>query len=87
MTCFHTTLTAFPWEMMTSKKQKTLPRILGSAEDMQYVCNYENKSNEVLNDETSAIVTPTGDSRNGKTNSELLQLEEKSNRPALKTTS
>ena len=56
---------------------KTLLRIVGSAENTQCVCNYENKINGMLNDVTPAIVTPNRDSRNNKRNFELLQIDEK----------
>ena len=39
-----------------------------SSEDMQYVCDYENKNIETLNDKISVIVTPTGILVNNKRN-------------------
>ena len=69
------------------EEEKTLPRTVGSAEDTQHVCNYENKNNEILNDTMSAIVTPIRDSRNNRRKFELLQFEEKNIRSTLKITS
>ena len=59
------------------EKDVTLQRIVGSAEDMQRTCNYDNKKNGTLNDATSAIVTPTRDYRNDKRNFDMLRFEGK----------
>ena len=61
-------LTKFSMENDNFKEEKKLPRILGSTEETQHAHDYENKKNETLNDKTSAMVTPTRDSRNDKRN-------------------
>ena len=59
------------------EEDRTLPRIVGIAEDTQHVCDYENKKNGMLNDATSAIVTPIRDCRNNKRIFDILRVEEK----------
>ena len=54
---------------------------------MQNIHDYKNENKEGYNNKILAVVTPTRDSYNNKRDFELLQLEEKSSRPALKITS
>ena len=80
-------LTKFSMANDNFEEDTSLPIIVGSAENIQHVCNYEDKNNEILNHKKSAIVNPTRDFPNNKRNFELLEFEEKSNRPTFKMTS
>ena len=61
-------LTKISMENDNFQEDATLPRIVGSSEEMQHVCDYENKNIETLNDKISVIVTPTGILVNNKRN-------------------
>ena len=70
-------LTKFSMENDNFKEDTSLPRIVGNTEDLQIIYNHENNNNELSNDNKSAIVTPTRESRHNKRRFEFLELEKK----------
>ena len=70
-------LTKFYMENDGCKEDTSLQRIVGHTEDLQLIHNHENNNNELPNDNTSAIVTPTRESRHNKRRFEFIELEEK----------
>ena len=68
-------LTQFSLENDICKEEKTLQRIVGSADDMERIHNYEMRSKPAEIETLPCIVTPTREDRHKKRRYELAQTE------------
>ena len=68
-------LTQFSLENDIFKEEKTLQRIVGSADDMEHIYNYEMRSKPVEIETFPCIVTSTREDRHDKRRCELAQTE------------
>ena len=68
-------LTQFSLENDIFKEEETLQRIVGSADDMERIYNYEMRSKPAEIETLPCIVTPTREDRHNKRRYELAQTE------------
>ena len=66
---------------MTFAKKKTLQRIVGSADDMERIYNYEMRSKPAEKEKFPCIVTPTREDRYNKRRYEFAQTEKAKKMP------